>query len=158
MEKGLEHGVGIRSLLSSEEASDSHRHKSLGIWGSNGYGSEAIISTLADYVKPLIDYLQNLPEEEKVIVISTVLPQVILVGHSCGGASISYALECCPKKISKAIFVCATMVSDGKKPFDVFAEERAESQGKGSCRVGKEQEMPRTEVRTLKDALAKLEA
>ncbi|KAF9601539.1 hypothetical protein IFM89_020367 [Coptis chinensis] len=81
------------------------------------------ISTLADYAKPLIDYLQNLPEEEKVIVISAVLPQVILVGHSCGGASISYALECCPKKISKAVFVCATMVSDGQKPFDVFAEE-----------------------------------
>ncbi|KAF9601777.1 hypothetical protein IFM89_022945 [Coptis chinensis] len=81
------------------------------------------ISTLADYTKSLIDYLQNLPEEEKVIVISAVLPQVILVGHSCGGASISYALECCPKKISKAVFVCATMVSDGQKPFDVFAEE-----------------------------------
>lgn len=71
------------------------------------------ISTLADYAKPLTDYLHNLPEEEK----------VILVGHSCGGASISYAMECYPNKISKAIFVCATMVSDGQKPFDVFAEE-----------------------------------
>lgn len=71
------------------------------------------ISTLADYAKPLTDYLHNLPEEEK----------VILVGHSCGGASISYAMECYPNKISKAIFICATMVSDGQKPFDVFAEE-----------------------------------
>ncbi|KAF5197371.1 Esterase pir7b [Thalictrum thalictroides] len=71
------------------------------------------ISTLADYAKPLIDYLYNLPEEEK----------VILVGHSCGGASISYALEHCPKKISKAIFLCATMVLDGQRPFDVFSEE-----------------------------------
>ncbi|RWW67630.1 hypothetical protein BHE74_00024905 [Ensete ventricosum] len=35
--------------------------------------------------------------------------QVILVGHSCGGASISYAMECYPKKISKAVFLCATM-------------------------------------------------
>ncbi|KAJ4965266.1 hypothetical protein NE237_017115 [Protea cynaroides] len=71
------------------------------------------ITTLADYAKPLIDYLHNLPENE----------QVILVGHSCGGASISYALECYPKKISKAIFLCGTMVADGQKPFDVFAEE-----------------------------------
>lgn len=56
----------------------------------------------------------------KLIIIVT---QVILVGHSCGGASISYALECYPKKISKAVFVCATMVADGQKPFDIFAEE-----------------------------------
>lgn len=49
--------------------------------------------------------------------------QVILVGHSTGGACVSYALEHCPQKISKAIFLCATMVSDGQRPFDVFAEE-----------------------------------
>ncbi|XP_059663218.1 putative methylesterase 12, chloroplastic [Cornus florida] len=71
------------------------------------------VTTLVDYSKPLIDYLQNLPEEEK----------VILVGHSSGGACISYALEHFPQKISKAVFLCATMVSNGQKPFDVFAEE-----------------------------------
>ncbi|MQM02414.1 hypothetical protein Taro_035180 [Colocasia esculenta] len=71
------------------------------------------ITTMAEYTKPLLDFLQNLPEDEK----------VILVGHSCGGASISYALECYPKKISKAVFVTATMVTNGKRPFDVFAEE-----------------------------------
>uniref|UniRef100_A0A5B7B8Q4 AB hydrolase-1 domain-containing protein n=1 Tax=Davidia involucrata TaxID=16924 RepID=A0A5B7B8Q4_DAVIN len=71
------------------------------------------VTTLVDYSKPLIDYLQNLPEDEK----------VILVGHSSGGACISYALEHCPQKISKAVFLCATMVSDGQRPFDVFAEE-----------------------------------
>jgi alpha-beta hydrolase superfamily lysophospholipase len=49
--------------------------------------------------------------------------QVILVGHSTGGACVSYALEHGPQKISKAIFLCATMVSDGQRPFDVFAEE-----------------------------------
>ncbi|RID49780.1 hypothetical protein BRARA_H00557 [Brassica rapa] len=71
------------------------------------------VSTLEEYSKPLIEYLENLPEEEK----------VILVGHSTGGASISYALERFPEKISKAIFLCATMVSDGQRPFDVFSEE-----------------------------------
>uniref|UniRef100_A0A1J3C7N9 Putative methylesterase 14, chloroplastic n=1 Tax=Noccaea caerulescens TaxID=107243 RepID=A0A1J3C7N9_NOCCA len=71
------------------------------------------VSTLEEYSKPLIEHLENLPEEEK----------VILVGHSTGGASISYALERFPEKISKAIFVCATMVSDGQRPFDVFSEE-----------------------------------
>ncbi|KAG6751052.1 hypothetical protein POTOM_045569 [Populus tomentosa] len=71
------------------------------------------VTTLAEYSKPLISYLENLPEDE----------QVILVGHSTGGACVSYALEHCPQKISKAIFLCATMVSDGQRPFDVFAEE-----------------------------------
>ncbi|XP_020681625.1 putative methylesterase 14, chloroplastic, partial [Dendrobium catenatum] len=73
------------------------------------------IMTLADYTKPLLDYLHNLREDEK----------VILVGHSCGGASVSYALECFPKKITKAIFLGATMILDGQRPFDVFAEELA---------------------------------
>ncbi|KAK7271386.1 hypothetical protein RJT34_27237 [Clitoria ternatea] len=71
------------------------------------------VTTLAEYSKPLTDYLENLPEDEK----------VVLVGHSIGGACISYALEHHPQKISKAIFLCATMVSDGQKPFDVFADE-----------------------------------
>lgn len=102
------------------------------------------VSTLEEYSKPLIEYLENLPEEEKVKLCSLCLGfggifetilirrmryecccfmQVILVGHSTGGASISYALERFPEKISKAIFVCATMVSDGQRPFDVFSEE-----------------------------------
>ncbi|CAA3015113.1 methylesterase 12, chloroplastic [Olea europaea subsp. europaea] len=71
------------------------------------------ITTLTDYSKPLIQYLQNLPEDEK----------VILVGHSSGGACISYALEHFPQKISKAVFLCATMISNRQRPFDVFAEE-----------------------------------
>ncbi|KAG6659230.1 putative methylesterase 14, chloroplastic isoform X2 [Carya illinoinensis] len=71
------------------------------------------IATLAEYSKPLIDHLQSLPEDEK----------VILVGHSSGGACISYALEHFPQKISKAIFLCATMVSNGQRPFDVFTGE-----------------------------------
>ena len=62
----------------------------------------------------------------------SVLMQVILVGYSYGGASVSYALEHCPKKISKDVFLTATMVKDGQRatmvkdgqrPFDVFSEE-----------------------------------
>ncbi|KAJ1400079.1 Alpha/Beta hydrolase fold [Sesbania bispinosa] len=71
------------------------------------------VTTLEEYSKPLTVYLENLPEDEK----------VILVGHSIGGACVSYALEHYPQKISKAIFLCATMVTDGQRPFDVYAEE-----------------------------------
>lgn len=49
--------------------------------------------------------------------------QVVLVGHGSGGACVSYAMEHFPEKISKAIFLCATMVLDGQRPFDVYAEE-----------------------------------
>ncbi|KNA08372.1 hypothetical protein SOVF_163240 [Spinacia oleracea] len=76
------------------------------------------IATLVEYSKPLIAYIENLPGDEK----------VILVGHGCGGASVSYAMEHFPQKISKAIFVCATMVSSGQKPFDVFTEELGSSE------------------------------
>ncbi|URE23939.1 Esterase [Musa troglodytarum] len=71
------------------------------------------VTTLENYSKPLTDYLHSLPDDEK----------VILVGHSFGGASVSYALECYPKKISKAVFLSATMVLDGQKPFDVFSDK-----------------------------------
>ncbi|RWW00333.1 hypothetical protein BHE74_00035520 [Ensete ventricosum] len=45
------------------------------------------ITSLEDYARPLITYLQSLPDDEK----------VILVGHSCGGAIVSYALESYPR-------------------------------------------------------------
>lgn len=71
------------------------------------------VTSLGDYSKPLVDYLENLQGDE----------QVILVGHSGGGACISYALELFPAKVSKAVFLCATMVSNEQRPFDVFAEQ-----------------------------------
>jgi pimeloyl-ACP methyl ester carboxylesterase len=73
------------------------------------------ISTLAQYVKPLLDYLETLPESDK----------VILACHNFGGACISYAMECFPKKIAKAVFITATMVKDGQRAFDAFAKEIA---------------------------------
>ncbi len=46
---------------------------------------------------------------------------MILVGHNIGGGCISYAMECFPNRIAKAIFVAASMVCNGQRAFDVFA-------------------------------------
>ncbi|KAL2467587.1 putative methylesterase 12 [Forsythia ovata] len=64
------------------------------------------VTTLADYSKPLIEHLQNLPEDEK----------------QWRGLHV-VRLGTFPSEDSKAVFLCATMISDGQRPFDVFAEE-----------------------------------
>lgn len=48
--------------------------------------------------------------------------QVVLVGHDFGGACISYAMELFPSKVSKAIFIAATMLIDGQSALDMFTE------------------------------------
>ncbi|GAB2226732.1 hypothetical protein Droror1_Dr00022552 [Drosera rotundifolia] len=71
------------------------------------------ITSLSQYVKPLTDFLHNLAGEEK----------VILVGHDLGGACISYAMELFPSKVSKAIYVAATMLIKGQSAFDIYSRE-----------------------------------
>ncbi|KAK4484044.1 hypothetical protein RD792_011259 [Penstemon davidsonii] len=51
------------------------------------------------------------------------MQQVILVGHDFGGACVSYAMELYSSKISKAIFVAATMLSDGQSALDAFSHQ-----------------------------------
>lgn len=47
--------------------------------------------------------------------------QVILVGHDFGGACISYAMELFTSKVSKAIFIAATMLTDGQSALEIFS-------------------------------------
>ncbi|CAJ2641751.1 unnamed protein product [Trifolium pratense] len=61
------------------------------------------ILTFDDYNKPLIDFLSSLPDNE----------QVILVGHSAGGLSITQACHKFPNKVSLAVYVAATMLKFG---------------------------------------------
>ncbi|OIS96695.1 PREDICTED: putative methylesterase 11, chloroplastic isoform X2 [Nicotiana attenuata] len=69
------------------------------------------ITTLSQYVKPLTDFLENLGDDKK----------VILVGHDIGGACISYAMELYPSKVSAAIFVAAAMLKNGQNILDMFS-------------------------------------
>lgn len=46
-----------------------------------------------------------------------------MVGHDFGGACISFAMELYPYKVSKAIFVAATMLTSGGSALDIFSEK-----------------------------------
>jgi len=59
------------------------------------------VDSVSEYHKPLITFLASLPPQEK----------VILVGHSLGGLSVSIAMEKYPQKISVAVFITASVVS-----------------------------------------------
>ncbi|XP_022134269.1 methylesterase 17 [Momordica charantia] len=56
-----------------------------------------------DYNKPLLDFISTLPENE----------QIILVGHSAGGLSVTQATLKFAKKIRLAVYVAATMLKLG---------------------------------------------
>ncbi|XP_065855153.1 putative methylesterase 11, chloroplastic [Euphorbia lathyris] len=71
------------------------------------------ITSLSQYVEPLTDFLEKLPDGEK----------VILVGHDFGGACISYAMELFPSRISKAVFIAAAMLTTGQSTLDMFSQQ-----------------------------------
>ncbi|KAG7581001.1 Alpha/beta hydrolase fold-1 [Arabidopsis suecica] len=61
------------------------------------------LTTFDQYNQPLIDFLSSFPEQE----------QVILVGHSAGGLSVTSAIQRFPKKICLAVFIGASMLKYG---------------------------------------------
>ncbi|GKU91234.1 hypothetical protein SLEP1_g5134 [Rubroshorea leprosula] len=61
------------------------------------------VHSFDDYNKPLIDFMSALPDNE----------QVILVGHSAGGLSVTEATRKFAKKIRVAVYVAATMLKTG---------------------------------------------
>ncbi|KAH9772361.1 putative methylesterase 13 [Citrus sinensis] len=71
------------------------------------------ITSLEQYVKPLIDTFNELGNEEK----------VILVGHDFGGACISYVMELFPSKVAKAVFIAATMLTSGQSALDAISQQ-----------------------------------
>uniref|UniRef100_A0A7N0UEJ1 AB hydrolase-1 domain-containing protein n=1 Tax=Kalanchoe fedtschenkoi TaxID=63787 RepID=A0A7N0UEJ1_KALFE len=55
------------------------------------------VGTMEEYSQPLLDFMEELPQGEK----------VVLVGHSLGGINIAVAMEKFPEKISVAVFLTA---------------------------------------------------
>lgn len=112
--------------------------------GAHSFDSNNITS-LSEYVKPLTNYLEKLPESKKVrtlapclhsikefagafsnlkaegMQIGCFLIQVILVGHDIGGVCVSYAMELHRSKISKAVFIAAAMLMNEQSILDMFS-------------------------------------
>ena len=54
---------------------------------------------------------------------SFLIVQVILVGHDFGGTCISYVMELFPHKVSKAVFVAATMLTSEQSTLDMLSQK-----------------------------------
>ncbi|KAM3398152.1 hypothetical protein P3S68_001666 [Capsicum galapagoense] len=76
--------------------------------GAHSFDSNNII-TFSEYVKPLTNFLENLPDG------------IILVGHDIGGACVPYAMELHRSKVSKAVFIAAAMLKNGQSVLDMFS-------------------------------------
>lgn len=64
------------------------------------------VSSISDYVQPLMEFMASLPQDQK----------VILVGHSYAGLCISLAMESFPQKISVAVFLTAYLPKYSSPP------------------------------------------
>ncbi|PSS33653.1 Methylesterase 11 precursor [Actinidia chinensis var. chinensis] len=80
--------------------------------GIHSFDSNSITS-LSQYVEPLTGFLEKLVDTEK----------VILVGHDFGGTCISSAMELFPHKVSKAVFVAATMLTSEQSTLDMLSQK-----------------------------------
>uniref|UniRef100_A0A7N0V6W5 AB hydrolase-1 domain-containing protein n=1 Tax=Kalanchoe fedtschenkoi TaxID=63787 RepID=A0A7N0V6W5_KALFE len=70
------------------------------------------VRKLAEYSQPLLDFMKELPPDEK----------VVLVGHSLGGMSLAIAMEKFPEKIAVAVFLTAFMPDTVNPPSHVLQE------------------------------------
>ncbi|KAM7516582.1 hypothetical protein LguiA_006165 [Lonicera macranthoides] len=70
------------------------------------------LSTIYDYMEPLMEFMEALSPEEK----------VVLVGHSMGGIAVCAAMEKFPKKISVAVFATAYMHGPDLSLVDIVHE------------------------------------
>ena len=64
------------------------------------------VVTFDQYNEPLIEFMANLAENEK----------VVLVAHSLGGLNVAFAMEKFPEKISLAVFVTAFLPDTEHRP------------------------------------------
>ncbi|KAL4336262.1 hypothetical protein GQ457_07G007100 [Hibiscus cannabinus] len=88
--------------------------------------------------QPLTDIFDKLEDGKK----------VILVGHDFGGVCISFVMELYPSKIAKAVFVAATMLSNGQSALVCIVPTSLDvkSEHKLLCQMGSNDVMRQTQI------------
>ncbi|KAL3833381.1 hypothetical protein ACJIZ3_008117 [Penstemon smallii] len=110
---GFGHGAWCWYKLVPVLESKGHRVTALDLGGCGIHPKQLHeVSTMHDYALPLFDFMANLPNDEK----------VILVGHSYGGIVISLAMEKFHEKISFAVYVTAYMPNWNDPPATLVQE------------------------------------
>ncbi|KAK4416242.1 Methylesterase 1 [Sesamum alatum] len=110
---GLSHGAWCWYKLVPLLKLHGHRVTALDLGGCGVHPKQLHqISSISDYIRPLLDFLAALPDDQT----------VMLVGHSYGGIPISLAMENFPGKISVAVFVSAYMPNCSDPPATLIQE------------------------------------
>lgn len=109
---GFGHGAWCWYKLVALLKLDGHRVTALDLGGGGPHTNRDHVSSFSDYLRPLMDFMAALPEDEK----------AILVGHSYGGIPISMAMENFPGKMSLAVFVTAYMPDCTNPPATLIQE------------------------------------
>ncbi|XP_042485904.1 polyneuridine-aldehyde esterase-like [Macadamia integrifolia] len=99
---GACHGAWCWYKLETLLTSAGHKVTSLDL-AASGINPKQVqdLNSITDYFEPLMEFMASLSQDE----------QVILVGHSHNGLSISVAMERFPQNISVAVFISAIMPS-----------------------------------------------
>ncbi|KAG5535711.1 hypothetical protein RHGRI_023466 [Rhododendron griersonianum] len=97
---GAGHGAWCWYKLATLLKSAGHRVTALDMAASGVHPKQVDeLRSMSDYSQPLMEFMESLPADD----------QVVLVGHSAGGISISVAMERFPEKVSVAVFVTSFM-------------------------------------------------
>lgn len=97
---GAAHGAWCWYKLVPLLKSAGHRVTALDMAASGiNLKRHAELNSYSDYAEPLMRFMEDLPEDDR----------VILIGHSMGGITISMAMEKFPNKIAVAVFITAFM-------------------------------------------------
>ncbi|XP_060675234.1 salicylic acid-binding protein 2 [Ziziphus jujuba] len=104
--------------------------KSAGHWvtaldlAASGVNKRSIedLHTFVDYSQPLLEFMESIPQDER----------VILVGHSFGGMNLALAMEKFPEKISVAVFLTAIVPDTVHPPsYVIEAQNNRTNSGDG---------------------------
>ncbi|PON54018.1 Methyl esterase [Parasponia andersonii] len=122
-------------LISLLKLAGNHRVTSLDL-GASGVSPKQLeeVSSVYDYVQPLMEFMALLPHDQK----------VILVGHSYAGLCISLAMESFPQKISVAVFLTAYLPNYNSPPGVLIQEffKRIALESILDCQITYQEERP----------------